>query len=135
MALSVPTPVQLLWGANMTVLYNDAFVPILTHKHPDALGMSAREVWAEVWTDVGAQLETVLSEGQAFDFGTCRFRCALSVEEAFFTFTCSPIRDADGLVVGLLNLSQNTTSTVPAKRKLRASERRAARSICLRRAF
>ena len=70
MALAVPTPVQVLWGREMIVFYNDAFMPILTHKHPDALGLSARQVWK----DVGTQLELVFSDEKALTFVICPSR-------------------------------------------------------------
>ena len=126
MALAVPTPVQLLWGEQMTVLYNDPFIPILNHKHPVALGSSAREVWAEVWASVGTQLEAVMAEGHSFSFRDLPL-AILDHEQltsSFFTFTYSPIRDSEGRIVGLLNLTQDTTAAVQAQQLLERSEHR-----------
>lgn len=41
------------WGRARTNLYNDAYRPFLGGKHPDALGQSARDVWAEIWDLIG----------------------------------------------------------------------------------
>src|ERR1700733_16278485 len=36
------------WGRELINLYNDAYRPFLGHKHPDAVGRSARNVWPEI---------------------------------------------------------------------------------------
>ena len=42
------------WGPELTFLYNDAYCrDTLRAKHPWALGQPAREVWAEIWHDIG----------------------------------------------------------------------------------
>ena len=46
--LASTQPMFMAWGPERVWLYNDAFVPILGHKHPDALGQRALvEVWRE----------------------------------------------------------------------------------------
>src|SRR5688572_28601235 len=41
--LAAPTPMVLWWGPDLTLIYNDAYAPILGRKHPDALGRSGRD--------------------------------------------------------------------------------------------
>ena len=48
------------WGPDLTMLYNDAYRPTLGIKHPWALGAGAREVWHEIWPDIGPRIQTVL---------------------------------------------------------------------------
>jgi hypothetical protein len=48
------------WGPELTFFYNDADRPTLGVKHPHALGKSAREVWAEIWPDIGPRAEAVV---------------------------------------------------------------------------
>ena len=49
------------WGPELTFLYNDAYARMtLGAKHPWALGRPAREVWAEIWPDIGPRIEQVL---------------------------------------------------------------------------
>ena len=49
------------WGPNLTFLYNDAYAKMtLGPKHPWALGRPAREVWREIWSDIGPRAEAVL---------------------------------------------------------------------------
>ena len=44
-------PQAIVWGPSLTMLYNDAFIPILGDK-PYALGRPFSEVWSEVWRDI-----------------------------------------------------------------------------------
>ena len=59
-------PMILWWGPELTVLYNDGYIPILGKKHPRrALGLPGSEVWAEVWPVVEPLLMRVMTEGEA----------------------------------------------------------------------
>jgi hypothetical protein len=52
--LSSRHPMWIGWGAEMTFLYNDAYLHVLgPAKHPGALGRQASEVWAEIWNVCG----------------------------------------------------------------------------------
>ena len=43
------------WGPELTFLYNDDYARMtLGKKHPWALGRPSREVWAEIWDDIGS---------------------------------------------------------------------------------
>src|SRR5262245_18943235 len=53
------------WGDELNFFYNDAYRPTLGTKHPWALGPSAREVWAEIWGDIGPRIDHVLKQGEA----------------------------------------------------------------------
>ncbi|WP_392435916.1 hypothetical protein ACF3DV_30340 [Chlorogloeopsis fritschii PCC 9212] len=48
-------PMVIWWGEELTLLYNDAWRPILGNKHPQALGKPGKEVWSEIWDIVGTQ--------------------------------------------------------------------------------
>src|SRR5262245_11453585 len=58
-------PLFVWWGRELTNIYNDAYMPILGARHPQALGRSAPRVWADVWPVVGPQTEVVMGEGRA----------------------------------------------------------------------
>ena len=54
------------WGPDLTFFYNDAYGAMtLGAKHPWALGRPSREVWAEIWPDIGPRIEQVLQTGEA----------------------------------------------------------------------
>src|SRR5688572_16240413 len=58
-------PMFVWWGPQHVNIYNDAYVPILGKRHPDALGRPARQTWGEIWPVVGPQAEAVMTRGEA----------------------------------------------------------------------
>ena len=57
------------WGPELTFLYNDAYAPMtLGASTRGRSGRPAREVWAEIWADIGPRVDSVLGAG-AGDLG------------------------------------------------------------------
>jgi len=59
-------PMLLLWGPELTRIYNDAWRPSLGppgDRHPLALGQSARECLTESWGMIGPQIDQVMTQG------------------------------------------------------------------------
>ncbi|WP_051470070.1 PAS domain S-box protein [Fischerella sp. PCC 9605] len=116
--LNTRFPTIVWWGMEFTLLYNDAWRSILGSKHPHALGKPGREGWPELWDTIGAQLEQVLATGQ----GTGSDRVLLLVdrhgyaEEAYFTYSHSPIFLETGEVGGVFTV---VTETTPQEQALR----------------
>jgi PAS domain S-box-containing protein len=114
-------PIAIYWGQDHTLLYNDAWRPIVGDKHPWALGRPAQEVWAEIWDDIGAELAGVLASGE----GTFHKDDLLSMhrfgytEECFFEYTFNPIRGQDSGVDGVFNIVTETTYRVLSDRRSR----------------
>ena len=96
--LDAPFAMALTWGPDLITIYNDAFRPILGDK-PEALGRSFREVWAEAWDTIGPIAERALAGEATFieDFPLIVERGG-APEQAWFTFSYSPVRSADGRV-------------------------------------
>ncbi len=118
LCLASSFPQSIIWGPHLTTLYNDAFIPILGDK-PIALGRPFSEVWHEVWADV-SPIANAAFEGHATyieNFPLLIERGA-GLEQAYFTFCYSPIRDPDGKVVGMLDTVTETTATVFLNRRL-----------------
>ena len=116
-------PMMLVWGAGYTQLYNDAFRPILgSHKHPDALGGSARETWAEIWDEIGPLFSSVFKTGKSVWAADQRLLISRNgyPEETFFTYSYSPIHDNADSVAGLLVVATETTAQVVDRRRLSA---------------
>lgn len=104
-------PIAIYWGPDLSLLYNDAWSPILGGKHPWALGRPAREVWPEIWDTIGPQFDQVLTSGVATrspDQLLPMHRQGFT-EECWFDYTFSPIRGADGRVAGIFNAVVETT--------------------------
>lgn len=108
------------WGDRLTMLYNDAYRPTLGIKHPWALGSPASEVWAEIWSDIGPRIETVLSTGRAtYDEGLLLFLQRSGFpEETYHTFSYSPLTDDDGKTAGLLCVVTEETERIINERRM-----------------
>lgn len=113
-------PMVIWWGKELILLYNDAWRPILGSKHPKALGRPGQAVWAEIWDIIGVQLESVLKTGQATwsdDFLLPVDRHGY-LEEAYFTYSYSPIFSETGKVGGAFTAVTETTQRVLGERRL-----------------
>ena len=90
-------------------------------KHPKALGSPGIEVWPEVWDILGVQLDGVLKGGEATwseDLLLPLERYGY-LEEAYFTYSYSPIKVADGRVGGAFTAVFETTERVLGERRMR----------------
>lgn len=98
--LSSRHPILLLWSPEMILLYNDAFRPILTDCHPQALGMRRREFWTDVWPVVGGQLEAVLHKGESIFHENALVPILRhgSLEIGYFNYSYSPVHDPVGRI-------------------------------------
>jgi signal transduction histidine kinase/FixJ family two-component response regulator len=111
-------PIQLAFGPELVVIYNDAFVPLLgSEKHPWALGRTVGEIWPEN----EHLIRGVITSGQAWHNADQRAILDRNgyPEEAYLTYSQSVIRDLDGTVVGLFNAVSETTSHMLYERRLR----------------
>lgn len=119
-------PAALIWGDDFVTIYNDGFLPILGNK-PDALGRSFAEIWAEAWDEIGPIAGKAYA-GEAtyienFPLIVDRYG---RPEQAYFTFSCSPVRCADGRVGGMIDIVTETTAAVTASAVQRENEERQA---------
>src|SRR6478735_2135553 len=108
------------WGPELTTFYNDAYWrDTLRAKHPWALGRSAREVWAEIWDDIGPRIESVLATGQAtWDEDLLLFLERSGYpEETYHTFSYSPLAD-DVHFFGMLCVVTENTDRVLSERRM-----------------
>ncbi|MDB5130310.1 MAG: hypothetical protein JWR02_59 [Mucilaginibacter sp.] len=118
-------PMYIAWGDGYTQLYNDGYRPILgATKHPQAMGISTRETFAEIWHIIGSMFEGVMN-GQAVGFPNFMLPLERNgyVEECFFDFCYSPIKLDDGTVGGVLVTVVETTGTVKALKDLKENKR------------
>ena len=103
------------WGEDLSFFYNDAYRPILGDKHPAALGRALREVWWEVYPELGPLNEAILrAERDAFfaeDHPWIVRRQGSIFEDARFTISYSPIPDetSPNGIGGILTTCVETT--------------------------
>ncbi|MBX9641142.1 MAG: PAS domain-containing protein, partial [Mycobacteriaceae bacterium] len=109
------------WGPELTFFCNAAYRrDTLGRKYPWALGRPAREVWAEIWTDIAPRVNRVLTSGEATWDEALRLILGRSgyPEETYHTFSYSPLRDDDARVVGMLCVVSEDTERVIAQRRI-----------------
>src|SRR3954454_1098077 len=109
------------WGPELTFFCNDAYRrDTLGEKYPWALGRSAREVWAEIWPDIGPRIDAVMRTGEAtWDEALLLFlERSGYAEETYHTFSYSPLHDDDGAIVGMLCVVSEDTDRVIGERHM-----------------
>ena len=111
------------WGPDLTFLYNDTYAKVtLGRKHPWALGKPTKEVWSEIWDEIGPRVERVLASGKA----TWEEALLLFLErsgypeETYHTFSYSPLEDDTGATAGMLCVVTEETERVIGERRLRS---------------
>ena len=98
-----PMPMVLLWGPQLTQLYNDGFAHLIGSKHPGALGQPAHHTWPELESFAAPVYDAVLG-GQVRTFSEQRFvlhRQGCDTE-IWLDLTYSPVRDESCQVAGIL---------------------------------
>lgn len=112
-------PKCLCWGPDMTVLYNDAFVPILGQK-TGCLGQSFGDVWGEAWDEIGPFARAALAGESTFikNFPLMVDR-GDGMRESWFTFCYSPVADETGRICGFMDTVIETTGEVLTERRIR----------------
>lgn len=119
--LTSRSPMLLVWGPDLVKIYNDGYRPILgSAKHPMAFGTPAVQVWPEIWNRIGPMFHGVLAggpstwdENQLLEIDRHGF-----IEEAYFTWSYSPVVDDDGSIGGVLDACMEVTGTVLSHRRL-----------------
>jgi signal transduction histidine kinase len=115
-------PMYVAWGPDFTQFYNDGYRPILgSTKHPAALGGSTRDTFAEIWDFIGPMFDQVMQSGQPtfLEDQILPMDRHGYVEECYFTFCYSAIRDDSGSVGGVFVTVTETTARVLGERRLR----------------
>lgn len=126
--LNTKSPMLVTWGDEMICFYNDVFRQSLgaTGKHPSNLGVPAEVFWSEIWEDFGPGLMNLKNGGHA----TWNSNQLMPIErngtleDAYWSYGFSPVRDSSREVAGILIIMNETTNSVLANRALVASEER-----------
>ena len=116
-------PLLLWWGPDHISIYNDAYIPVLGKKHPEALGLPVRECWSEIWDVLRPLIETpytggpsTWSEDLELDIRRRGF-----LEETHFTVAYSPVPDENAPtgIGGVLATVHEITAQVIGERRVR----------------
>jgi PAS domain S-box-containing protein len=118
--LNANTAMFLVWGPQHTFLYNDAYLPVLGAKHPQALAQPMQASWGEVWDEVHPLLARTYA-GESLHFTRHPYTIARNggMEKAWFDFSYTPVYVDNGKVGGALCVLTEVTQQVRAERALR----------------
>jgi PAS domain S-box-containing protein len=116
-------PMFLWWGPDLIQFYNDGYRPsIRADKHPAAVGQRGMDCWPEIWPIIGPQIDAVMARGES-TWNTNQLvpiNRNGKLEEVYWTYSYSPVRDEQGTVRGTLVVCSETTEQVLSERRLRA---------------
>jgi PAS domain S-box-containing protein len=121
-------PMFLFWGSELVSFYNDAYRPSLgaNGKHPKAMGQKGAEVWPEIWGVIKHHIDQVMIHGEATwkeDLLLPIYRNDL-LENVYWTFSYSPVFNAQGIVDGVFVTCTETTEKINSLTKLMETEKR-----------
>ncbi len=115
-------PNWLWWGPELIQFYNDAALPIMGRaKHPTGMGQPIRDGWAEAFYVVEPILLAALEQGRPsfVKDGFLPLNRYGSLEECYFDYAYTPIRDDDGQPGGVFCTVIEKTDHILAERRLR----------------
>ena len=112
-------PMWVWWGPQLINFYNDAYLPIIGAKHPDALGRPARQVWAEIWEQIRERIAAaMLGDASYAEAELLVMQRNGYPEETYYTFSFSPVPEEDGNIGGIVCANTDDTDRVIGARRL-----------------
>jgi PAS domain-containing protein len=98
--MSDPRPAAMYWGKQRTMMYNEAYLPVIGLKHPDVMGKLFSEAWAEVEKDFTPAFEKAAETGTPFVVDEARFYIQRNgyLEETYYSISIIPFSVDHGAV-------------------------------------
>lgn len=122
---SANQPMFVVWGAERRMVYNDAYMLILGHKHPSALGQPILDVWNEAAAELLPLVDKAYAgEPSQSDKIEIPIERDGHLESAWFSFFYAPVRDAGGAVIGIFCACNEITQQHLAEEATAAASQR-----------
>lgn len=119
LCLDSPLPSAIAWGQHRTHIYNDSYHRLFCEENPPpSMGRDLKERWSSIWPAMNDALGLART-GKAMRLeDQCIFvERAGRLDETFFTFSFSSIRDESGEVGGVfIQLAEQTQRTLAERR-------------------
>jgi PAS domain S-box-containing protein len=114
-------PMVVWWGPERLQIYNDAYAPrVAGMLESDALGQPAARTWQHGWATIEPFVEHVLRTGTSRTYDDFAFSIRRNgrLEEAYWSYSLTPIREDGDVVRGVLVLANEITErTLMARRQ------------------
>ncbi|MCA1326286.1 ATP-binding protein [Herbaspirillum sp. alder98] len=133
LCLSSTFPILIAWGPHDIQIYNDAYRPICGAKHPQSMGEDFKICWATALPMVGDAFDRAHQGEGTYIRDQRMFLDRYGyLEEAFMTFSFSPIRVESGEVGGVFHpISESTDKVLGARRTSSLRDLSAGLAKCL----
>jgi signal transduction histidine kinase/ActR/RegA family two-component response regulator len=127
--LNAGHPMYVWWGRQLLCFYNDAYrQSIGPEHHPGSLGQPGRQVWGEIWSIIGPQIQQVMTGGGP----TWRENGLIPItrngrrEDVYWTYSYGPIDDEDAPngIGGVLVVCTETTKQMMVAQRAHAERER-----------
>lgn len=115
-------PMVVWWGHDHVQIYNDAYAPRVDDRSgTTALGHPAATTWKQGWEKIEPMVRDILAGGASKTYPDFPFRIDRNgkLEEAYWTYSLTPVRDDDALIRGVLLLSTEITERILGMRRQR----------------
>ena len=123
--LNANQPMYIAWGSERRIVYNDAYVPILGDRHPNALGQKVFDVWHETTDSLLPLVDGVFagqpSQGDHIELQLLR---GGRLVDAHFSFFYAPVYgdgELSATVIGLFCACQEITERIVGARETAAA--------------
>ena len=122
--LNSPESMILAWGTDeLTFFFNETYFPLLGPRLAWAMGAPFHEVWADAWAQAKPIIDDAFAgRSQRFTDLPWKLDTDRGQADTWFTFSYSRILDAQGEVIGLFILTNETTDRVLADAALKRSQ-------------
>lgn len=115
-----PTPSVVYWGSEQTIVYNEAYVPLIGQKHPSLQGQDPKIGFAEIWD----QFDKIIKDGEETGQTTVGGKQFLLLqrygflEETYFSWKFIPVIGEEGFVVASYATVVEVTREVISDRRM-----------------
>lgn len=120
MMIADGSPQVLYWGEAFTVIYNEAYTPLVGNKHPSILGKDAYQVFPNFWAYFDKLITEQRSTGE-FLQGNAEMLLMERhgfLEETYFDWKLTPIIGDDGEVKGSYGSPTDMTKEIITRRRI-----------------
>ncbi|KAK5047536.1 hypothetical protein LTR84_006633 [Exophiala bonariae] len=121
-----PHPCTLVWGEELTMVYNDPYrIEVAGKKHPAIMGSGFFVDFPELWSDKKSGFQECAQTGQSIRMENDRLLIERSgyLEETFFSWSWIPMYDSARRLLGFYNAPFETTYQMISSRRMETLQR------------
>ena len=116
--VAAPNPMVIMWGQDGVLIYNDGYARFAGRRHPELLGMKAREGWPEIADFNASNIRRGLAaEAWSLRDQQLTLDRAGAPEPVWLDLDYAPVPDESGKPAGLMVFVTETTERVAAERR------------------